>query len=177
MKQVDWSKWSAIAEILSAVAILITLVYLAVQTRYLAVQTEQNTAAVQASVRQDMLASDLELLFKQIDYPELELAGRPGYQNLTPEQLTRLNSHLIALVRIREFQWLQFKNGVIDERTWASYRAAIPFMFNSAIRRQWWQQRTAGGRSEFDPEFVALVSEILDESNNADASPSESSQR
>ena len=42
MKDVDWTKWSAIAEIFSAIAIVVTLLYLAVQTNQLQVQTAQN---------------------------------------------------------------------------------------------------------------------------------------
>ena len=42
MKSLDWTKWSAIAEIFSSVAILVTLIYLAIQT-------QQNTAAILGS--------------------------------------------------------------------------------------------------------------------------------
>ena len=48
MKNVDWTKWSAVAEILSAIAIVLTLLYLADQTRQLKVQTEQNNDLLQA---------------------------------------------------------------------------------------------------------------------------------
>ena len=47
MKKIDWSKWSAIAEIASAVAIVVTLSYLALQTFYLAEQTEQSVVQTQ----------------------------------------------------------------------------------------------------------------------------------
>lgn len=42
MKKIDWTKCSAIAEILSAIAIVVTLLYLADQTKQLRAQTEQN---------------------------------------------------------------------------------------------------------------------------------------
>jgi hypothetical protein len=51
MTNVEWARWSAIAEILSAIAIVITLLYLADQTRQLRVQTEQNSAALEAQSR------------------------------------------------------------------------------------------------------------------------------
>jgi type II secretory pathway pseudopilin PulG len=57
MNKVDWTKWSAIAEILSAIAIVVTLAYLAVQTQYLAMQTEQN---------REMLAQNNDLFRAQI---------------------------------------------------------------------------------------------------------------
>ena len=55
MKKIDWTKWSAIAEVLSSVAIVATLLYLVIQT-------QQNAAAIQASSRQTMLMADWEVL-------------------------------------------------------------------------------------------------------------------
>ena len=57
MKTIDWTKLSAIAEILSAIAIVVTLAYLAAQTQYLATQTEQN---------REMLVQNNDLLRAQI---------------------------------------------------------------------------------------------------------------
>ena len=96
-------KWSAIAEILGAIAVLTTLAYLAVQTRYLAVQTEQNTAAIQAGVRQEMLATELDIPGREIEYPSLALVGRDG-QPEADEERVQLNAYLLSLLRVRESQ-------------------------------------------------------------------------
>ena len=61
----SWKNRSAIAELVSSIAILATLAYLAIQT-------QQNTQALQASVRQSMLTEDRELLYKQMDYPFMD---------------------------------------------------------------------------------------------------------
>jgi hypothetical protein len=162
MKSIDWGKWSAIAEIFGAIAVLATLAYLAIQTRYLAVQTEQNTVAVQASVRQEMLSTELEFLGREIEFPSLAQIGRDG-QEMTREDTTRLNAYLLSFLRIRESQWLQYQSGALDERTWQSYSAAIPLVFNQDIRRLWWQLRspTFAETGEFDSEFVEVVSNLI----------------
>jgi hypothetical protein len=160
MKEVDWTKWSSIAEILSAAAILVTLAYLAVQTRYLAIQTEQNTAAIQATVRQAMLNDDRELLFQQMAYPATYLA-RFDDSELSDETLIQLAQYLVATIRVRENQWLQYQNGVIDERTWLTYREAIPIVFPTGFERAWWRNRSAAG--EFDAGFVEMVNALLEE--------------
>jgi hypothetical protein len=146
-------KISAVAEIVSSVAIVVTLVYLAIQT-------QQNTAAVQASVRQGMLESDRALLTLQVEHPEIVIT-RDTRVDLTEEDAVRLGAYLIAVVRVRENQWLQYQNGVIDERTWLTYRAAIPPVFSSERPRAWWRNRSANG--EFDQGFVELVNQILAE--------------
>ena len=92
-------KLSALAELVSAIAIVVTL-------GYLAIQTQQNTAAVQASVRQAMLADDMGIIRMQLDYPRL-LTGRSGDADLSEDELVRLNASLLGLFRTRENQWLQ----------------------------------------------------------------------
>ena len=49
---INWSKWSAIAEIISSVAILVTLIYLSIQTH-------QNLVATQTNTRQTMISNDV----------------------------------------------------------------------------------------------------------------------
>lgn len=144
-------KLSAIAELVSSVAIVVTLVYLAIQT-------QQNTLAIQATVRQAMLTDDREMLFQQIAHPHL-VGNRAGGADLSDEQLVELASYLVASVRVRENQWLQYQNGVIDERTWLTYRAALRAVFDTEFVRAWWRNRS--GRGEFDAGFVAMVDDLL----------------
>lgn len=144
---------SALAELISAIAIVLTL-------GYLAVQTQQNTAAVQASVRQAMVQDDLDLIRQLADYP-ITFTARSGSQPLSDEDLVRLHANALGLIRSRESQWLQYQNGVIDERSWRTYQMAIPAVLSSELMRSWWRNRTA--RGEFDEGFVAAVNKILDE--------------
>ena len=146
-------KLSALAELVSAVAIVVTL-------GYLAIQTQQNTAAVQASVRQAMLVDDLGIIRMQLDYPILA-TGRSGDAGLSDDELARLNASLLGLFRTRENQWLQHQNGVIDERTWSTYQTAIPAVLTTEFMRSWWRNRSL--RGEFDEGFVAVVDKLLEE--------------
>jgi hypothetical protein len=150
---VNLTKLSAIAEIISSVAILITLAYLAIQT-------QQNTTAIQATVRQAMLADDMAVIRQQLDYPNL-VPARSGGSEVTDEELIRLNSNLLSVVRGRENQWLQYQNGVIDEQTWLTYRSAIIAVFSTEYVRSWFRNRTEGGA--FDSEFVEMVDKLFAE--------------
>jgi hypothetical protein len=156
MNKIDWSKWSAIAEILAAIAVVITLVYLAIQTRYVAVQTEQNTAAVRASVRQAMFANDQALNIEQPEftrescvYDPAALEQRVGY--------SACGRWLFVLFRSRENNWYQYRDGVIDEATYSSYENALRsiFAFNAYNGPAWWPILS----SQLSPEFVAYVNE------------------
>lgn len=134
-------------------AILITLGYLALEMR-------QNTTAIQATVRQAMVTDDREILTLQIENPIL-FTGRFGESDLTDEEAVQLVSFLIIVIRVRENQWLQYQNGVIDERTWIAYRSALTSVLSTEFVRAWWRTRSA--RNEFDPAFVELVDELFTE--------------
>ena len=143
----DWTKWSAIAEISSAIAIVVTL-------GYLAIQTQQNTAAVQASVRQGMLEADRESLYTAVEYPFL--FRRSG---LDEDQQLQLIGFLTAFMRTRENYWIQYQNGVLDRDTWESYRGALVIViFSSEFGRRVWEQQTASGLT-FDSGFVDAINE------------------
>ena len=145
MSKIDWTRWSAIAEILSAVAIVVTL-------GYLAIQTQQNTAAVQASVRQSMLEADRESLYMQVQNPFL--FRRSG---LDEDEQLQLIAFMTAFIRTRENFWIQYRNGVLDQDTWESYRGAlVNVIFSSEFGRRVWEQQT-GSELVFDRGFVDSI--------------------
>ncbi len=145
MSKTDWTKWSAIAEILSALAIVVTL-------GYLAIQTQQNTSAVQASVRQSMLEADRESLYMQVQNPFL--FRRSG---LDEEQQMQLIGFMTAFMRTRENFWIQYQKGVLDQDTWESYRGAlVVVIFSSEFGRRVWERQTASGLI-FDRGFVDSI--------------------
>ena len=145
---------SAIAEIVSSIAILVTLAYLAVQTAH-------NTAAVQASTRQAMLAEDRELLALQFEFPEVQEFMSREVGSLTDNERIRLSTWLVIFVRNRENQWLQRQKGVIDDETWLTYSSAIAPILSREITRPWWENRESTG--EFDSGFMSFVNGILSE--------------
>jgi len=112
----SWTGVSAVAGIVSSAAIVVTLIYLAVQTN-------QNTAALQAGTRQAMLDADQSLLTVIGDNPTLPSLFCK--RDLTDEDAALLHSWLTSLVRIRENNYLRFRSGSIDERTWVSYRGSL----------------------------------------------------
>lgn len=134
-------QYAYLAEILGVIIVVVTLIYLAIQTK-------QNTDAVQSSVRQAMLQEDRESLRMVVENPALNLRS-----NLTAEQETQVQAFLIHFLRSRENHWLQYKNGVLDEATWISYRnALIPVIFSSAYGRALWANRIIA--DSLDPRFL-----------------------
>ena len=149
----NWQALGTIAEIIGALVLVATVMYLAIQTR-------QHTLAVQASVRQAMLAEDRELLFKQMDFP---FTAFPMYEKreLSDDQLVQLASYLMALMRSRENYWLQYRSGGIDEATWDTFRMPVQISISSPIGRTLWNNLCAGGM--FNAGFVNAINRHLEE--------------
>ncbi len=156
----NWTKASAVAEILSSVAILITLVYLVVEI-------QQNSEATQAETRQAILASDQQFLELLIDSPELNLITYKP--DLSDEERIRLSYTLVTFVRMRENNWLQYENGTLDDVTWQAYQGSLLAVFSAPQSRAWWQY--FGVERVFNSEFISLVDELLANQPVFDRSP------
>ena len=156
MKKIDWTKWSAIAEILGAIAIVLTLIYLSVQT-------SQNTEALLSSSRQAALDADLGLLYELLDRPNLVYPGGriavPGSE-FTEEELTQLVILGVANMRIRESLWFQYVAGAIDRRAWESYRDVLITSISDDAEMQVIWDRYSGS---VDPEFRQEIESQLTE--------------
>lgn len=159
MKAVDWAKWSAIAEICGAIAVVITLLYLSLQTRYLATQTEQNTAAIAASVRQEMFANDQVLLTKGMEFRSCQVEGSNMWS--APECFSA--SSLIFL-RSRENNWLQYRDGVIDEVTYETYNKVLSDMLSNPAVADLWPLLSRNLSDAFVEYANQLLAEVANES-------------
>ena len=156
----NWTKASAVAEILSSVAILITLVYLVVEI-------QQNSEATQAETRQAILDSDQQFLEFYVDSPELHLLQfKP---DLSVEERIRLSFVLTTFVRMRENNWLQYENGTLDDVTWQAYRLTLISQLSAPQTRAWWQNFPV--ERIWDSEFISLVNELLANQPVFDQSP------
>ena len=128
MNEYHWARWSAIAEITSSIAVLATLIYLTVQI-------QQNTKATQSQSRQAVLESAQNEIFMRIQYPEIDRALAQTEIPTEVEQL-RINSWLVGVLRGREFSWLQYMNGVIDEAQWNTELTVISIVLSTPRARQ-----------------------------------------
>ena len=135
-------QWSYIADVIGVILIIASLVYMARQLR-------QNTDAQLATSRQAMLAADLDLLSKSIDYPE---AARG--LGTSPDEV-RHASWIISYLRVREFAWYQYRNRILDQTTWESYIAPTAVVFESPESRAVLDAFTA------NREFVTYMKGLL----------------
>jgi hypothetical protein len=99
MKKIDWTKWSAVAEILSAIAIVSTLAYLALQTEQSNVQIRQNNDLLSQTI--DIAEMDRRHVRTNINMNWAALVAqnaKPWTAGLADEQLTDSDAEIFDVL-------------------------------------------------------------------------------
>lgn len=148
----NWTKSSAIAEIVSSIAILVTLAYLAVQTA-------QNTDAIETQARQSLFES---AQFEQsiwLQNPDLTILIMNSSIEMSVEDKVKLDALMLLALSKREFAFRQYKAGLLDEVTWNQEADLILLLLGSERTRSWWE---VIGHHGFDSDFVDAAESIID---------------
>lgn len=143
-------KLSLITEIVGSIAIVVTLIFLTVEVR-------QNTEALNAQSRQSVLAAaQTELLFSA-EHPNITSAlVKSG--SLTTEDNVQIDAYFTAALRAREYAWLQYQNGTIDNDQWSTELVVIKSIFSSPRIRLWWNKL---GHTYFSTDFSAFITNVI----------------
>jgi len=140
----------SVANLLAAIGVLITLIYLARQVR-------QGNMFAKYQARQRMAEQAQAELYHWCDHPDLRAAfTKQG--TLSPVEQEELHYFLIAAMRQREWEWFQFKDGVIRKEVYEAYHGVIALHLGVPRTRTWWQ---TVGRVGFNTRFVADVDAFL----------------
>ena len=108
---------SSIANLLAAVGVLITLIYLSRQVR-------QGNMLAKYQARQRMVEQAQEELYHWSDKPSLRDAFVKN-EPLTAREQEEVHYFLLAAMRQREWEWFQFRDGVIKKEVYEAYHEVI----------------------------------------------------
>jgi hypothetical protein len=146
----NWEIVGAISEIIGAIAVVITLAYLAIQMR-------QNNELRRCESRQTLVSNDVTSLSVNLD--NIDVFEKYVSDNeLSAEEQLRMSFMFTIDLRNREFEYFQYKNGLLDEESWLAYRHVILINHSTGLGQKWWDKV---GREIVDPEFGKLVDELL----------------
>ena len=140
-----------LAEIVGAAVVVITLIYLSLQLR-------QNNALLRSQSRQAQLSSDQSSLLVALKHGDV-IRKMDSNETLTEDEQFRLSIVFAIDMRNREFEYLQYKEGLLDRAAWESFREIIVMNHGTKKGRRWWDTI---GRQIFDAEFVADVDKLLE---------------
>jgi hypothetical protein len=146
---IELASW---AQVVASIAVLATLVYLSIQTK-------QTNIMMQAETRQNLLENDVRSLLDFKDASGLMQKLRRSEQ-LTYEDQFRFSITWLVDMRNREFEYFQYKAGILDEETWQSYRTVILFSLGTKRYRKWWETI---GRPAYSPGFAKMVDDLIED--------------
>lgn len=150
-------KFSNAVEAASSVAVVVTLIVLIVEIR-------QNTEALNAQSRQSLLTAAQTQLLLVADQPDIITSiSKPG--PLTGEENAKLDAWLTASMRGREYAWLQYKRGLIDDDQWNTELAVTRIVVSSPRTRLWWSEL---GRTYVSAEYAAFVDGLIRDQPTSD---------
>ena len=144
------SDLGALGSFLAAIAVFITLIYLARQVR-------QGNVLARYQARQAMMEQDLTTLQLQISNPDIPLT----YLSDSPseEEVVKLHLFLTHIMRQREWEWFQYRDGIIDESVYQTYHEVIGIFLGTPRTLAWWK---SVGRAGMNREFVSDVDMLLE---------------
>jgi hypothetical protein len=129
-------QYAYLAQIVGVLFVAATLIYLAIQVRH-------GAGPLRTENRRSLLENDREVLLAYLDNMDL-LDKMTGDEALTHSEQWRFSVLWIINMRNREHEWAQYKDGLLDEATWLSYKAIIRFTLGSKRRRVWWRVAKRG---------------------------------
>jgi squalene cyclase len=142
-------QYANLAQIIGVVIVVITLIYLSVQVK-------QGANLLRTESRQTLLNNDREVLLSYLDNLDL-FAKLAGPEKLSSQDQIRFSVLWLINMRNREHEWFQFRDGILDEETWMSYREIMRLTLSSQRHRTWWKTAKAA----FDSEFVKVVDQFI----------------
>ena len=152
-----FEKLYSLIQALSSVAVVITLIVLIIEIR-------QNTEALNSQSRQSVLASAQNQLLLVVDHPDIFTAiTKP--EPLTAEENAKLDAWLTASMRGREYGWLQYQNGLIDESQWHTEMVVTGVVLSAPRTRLWWNKL---GHSYVSKEYAAFVDGLIKDTPTSD---------
>ena len=135
-----------VIETVGLIAVVASLVFLALEIR-------QNTDALYSESRQSVLVAAQTELLQLVENPGLVVSATKE-EPLTEEEQVALGAWLAAAMRAREYSWLQYRDGSIDDAQWETEVFVIRWMLDSERTRQWWVNI---GRRNVSPGFGSFV--------------------
>ena len=149
-------QYAYIAEIIGVIIVVVTLLYLSVQVR-------QGANLMRSESRQALVNNTREQLLAYLDNVDL-FDKMAGEEKLSPADQLRFSAVWLMNMRNREHEWFQYKDGILDEPTWLSYREIIRLTLSSKRHRTWWNKM----KLVFDSEFVEIVDRFIGDTPESD---------
>ena len=124
----NWEAIGTIAEIFGAAGVIVSLIFVGFQVK-------QSNILAQGQTRRDMMELGQNELHTLLDDPTIwDLMTK---DEITHEERVKLQVWLVATMRLREFEWSQYRFGIVDDDTYAAHKEIITIVLGTTRSRGW----------------------------------------
>lgn len=149
---INWDAVGAIAEGTAAVAVIASLGYLAIQIR-------QNTRALRSSTIDAITAHQQDELRWSADLASEFRKALECPDQMSFEERWRLQEWTTAAFGARQNEYIQYRQGYLDEEIWQASEAILGILLGVAWMRDWWLHQ---GSQALSQSFVTHVNQRFD---------------
>ena len=145
-----------LAEIIAAMAMIVSLIYVGVQVR-------ENTRATRATAAQsfvDTMNGYVGLINSSNSLADVLDKGSAGLANIRGGEVIQFSAfHDQSFIAFESF-FYQWRDGILDERLWDTYRHALVDLLHMKGGTEWWEKRCHWFSQDFVREVERLKFDV-----------------
>ena len=148
-------EWGALGELVGGIAIIASLIYVGRQVK-------ENTKATKSAADQamaDTMNGYVGLINSSPNLADILHRGATGMDSLQGGEVIQFGAFLDQMFICCESTYSQWRDGVLDERLWNTYRHCIVDIMMQKGSQEWWENR----RHWFGMQFADTVEELCSE--------------
>ena len=156
MTKLRLSDWANIAEVVGALAVVLSLIYVGIQVR-------DNTEAVRASNRQQLVDRAHSATNNAATSPELAaaIAKLSRGEMLTPAEHVQYSFFVRAMLYDVQEAYLLYREGRLDERYWKTRSALFSAYMEQSLAQEVYSRDK--GQGVLHQDFVTWADSVLQE--------------
>lgn len=145
-----------LSEIIAAIAVVVSLIYVGVQVR-------ENTRATRATAAQsfvDTMNGYVGLINSSSSLADVLDKGSAGLSDMRSDEIIQFSAFHDQSFIAFESYFYQWRDGILDERLWDTYRHALVDLLHMEGGKEWWENRSHWFSQDFVREVARLKSEV-----------------
>ena len=151
--------WALAAEIIGGIAVVVSLAVVAFELNQSNAQAELNTNALEISAYQSLINSIIDqntLIASDPQLAAIRLKTSTNPEDLTREEITRITSYYMSLIRHGDMAYFQYERGAIDQDRLDSVLAILSLVLDNPVGRIRWEN----AKPDFSNSYVEYLENL-----------------
>ncbi len=151
--------WALAAEIIGGIAVVFSLGVVGYELNQSNAQAELNTNALEISAYQSLINSIIDqntIIATDPGLATIRIKSATNPDEMTQDELTRINSYYMSLIRHGDMAFFQYERGAIDQERLDSVLAILSLVMANPIGRIRWDN----AKQDFSDSYVQYLENL-----------------